>query len=244
MGFRWCGLRASLAHAHRDFPSRSHGPFAAGSKRLAGTVSQKHAWRAAIILLSADGVGTNDIIRRSGVPAIRRRHKARSTAPAAPCTSARWPRCTLTADGGAGARSSSSRSAWPPPPRRDPPARGPSGQPEAAVGGARPTTVGHAVANLKAAHAIAELIDFPDDIMTQHERRPAGGSFTTDGEMCASMPSLYRRPRRATVDPSPQLVAVRHRGPLRILLPTDLSAIGGWICHDFHQVGPGLWPHF
>lgn len=93
-----------------------------------------------------------------------------------------------------------------PPPRRDPPARGPSGQPEAAVGGVRPTTVGHTVANLKAAHAIAELIDFPDDIMTQHKRRPAGGSFTTDGEMCASMPSLYRRPRRATVDPSQQLL--------------------------------------
>jgi hypothetical protein len=31
--------------------------------------------------------------------------------------------------------------------------------------------------------------------------------------------------RRATVDPSPQLVAVGHRGPLRILLPADLSAI-------------------
>jgi transposase len=28
--------------------------------------SQKHAWRAAIILLSADGVGTNDIMRRTG----------------------------------------------------------------------------------------------------------------------------------------------------------------------------------
>ena len=28
--------------------------------------SQKHAWRAAIILSSADGVGTNDIMRRTG----------------------------------------------------------------------------------------------------------------------------------------------------------------------------------
>ena len=28
--------------------------------------SQKHAWRAAIILLSADGVGTNEIMRRTG----------------------------------------------------------------------------------------------------------------------------------------------------------------------------------
>jgi len=28
--------------------------------------SQKHAWRAAIVLLSADGVGTNEIMRRTG----------------------------------------------------------------------------------------------------------------------------------------------------------------------------------
>ena len=27
---------------------------------------QKHAWRAAIVLLSADGVGTNEIMRRTG----------------------------------------------------------------------------------------------------------------------------------------------------------------------------------
>ena len=31
----------------------------------------------------------------------------------------------------------------------------------------------HAVANLKAAYAIADLINFPDDIISQHERRPA-----------------------------------------------------------------------
>ena len=28
--------------------------------------SQKHAWRAAIVLLSADNVGTNEIMRRTG----------------------------------------------------------------------------------------------------------------------------------------------------------------------------------
>lgn len=32
--------------------------------------------------------------------------------------------------------------------------------------------VGHAVANLKVAHAFAELIDFPDDVVAHHERRP------------------------------------------------------------------------
>ena len=28
--------------------------------------SQKHAWRAEIVLLSADGIGTNEIMRRTG----------------------------------------------------------------------------------------------------------------------------------------------------------------------------------
>jgi hypothetical protein len=46
--------------------------------------------------------------------------------------------------------------------------------PKRAVGGVRPDhrQIGNAVANLKAAH--------DDDIMSQHERRPAGCSFTTD----------------------------------------------------------------
>ena len=39
--------------------------------RLEGVVrernaAQKHVWRAAIILLSADGVGTHEIMRRTG----------------------------------------------------------------------------------------------------------------------------------------------------------------------------------
>ncbi len=46
---------------------------------------------------------------------------------------------------------------------------------ESAIGGVRPKyrQIGHAVAKLKAAHAIPELIDFPDDIIAQHKRRPA-----------------------------------------------------------------------
>ena len=46
---------------------------------------------------------------------------------------------------------------------------------ERAIGGVRLEHghIGHPVAKLKAAHAIAELIDFPDDIIAQHERRPA-----------------------------------------------------------------------
>ena len=57
-------------------------------------------------------------------------------------------------------------------------ARGHAGQifgAERAIGGVRADHrhIGHAVAELKAAHAIAELIDFPDDIIAHHERRPA-----------------------------------------------------------------------
>jgi hypothetical protein len=45
--------------------------------------------------------------------------------------------------------------------------------PEGAVGGVRPDDrqIGHPVTKLKAAHALPELIDFPNDIIAQHERR-------------------------------------------------------------------------
>ena len=47
--------------------------------------------------------------------------------------------------------------------------------PECAIGGVRPEDrhIGYAVAHLKAAHALAELIDFPNDVIAQHQRRPA-----------------------------------------------------------------------
>ena len=43
-----------------------------------------------------------------------------------------------------------------------------------AIGGVRPNDghIGHPVAERKAAHVIAELIDFPDDIIAHYERRP------------------------------------------------------------------------
>jgi len=48
-----------------------HYPQAADRRRLTAlatdrTATQKHAWRAEIVLLSADGVGTNEIMRRTG----------------------------------------------------------------------------------------------------------------------------------------------------------------------------------
>jgi hypothetical protein len=47
--------------------------------------------------------------------------------------------------------------------------------PERAIGGIRPDHrhIGHAVAKLKAADAIAKLIDFPDHVIAHHEGRPA-----------------------------------------------------------------------
>ena len=58
---------ASLAHAHRI----SLTVFAADRRRLTALVKdrntpQKHVWRAEIVLLSADGLGTVAIMRRTG----------------------------------------------------------------------------------------------------------------------------------------------------------------------------------
>ncbi len=65
MGFSFLCDRASLAHAHRNiFHSQPrHRLESAVRDRNA---AQKHVWRAAIILLSADGVGTMEIMRRTG----------------------------------------------------------------------------------------------------------------------------------------------------------------------------------
>jgi hypothetical protein len=51
-----------------------------------------------------------------------------------------------------------------------------------AIGGIRSEHrhVGHAVAQLKSAHAIAELIDFPDDIVAHYKGWAAGGSLRVE----------------------------------------------------------------
>ena len=66
MGFPRFGLRASLAHAHRDF----HHDHAIRSQPPRNDYQRQQRvaearLRAAIVLLSADGVGTNDIMRRT-----------------------------------------------------------------------------------------------------------------------------------------------------------------------------------
>jgi hypothetical protein len=45
---------------------------------------------------------------------------------------------------------------------------------ECAISGVRSDhrQIGHAIADLKAVHVITELVDFPDDVIAHHERRP------------------------------------------------------------------------
>ena len=59
--------RAILAHAHWDFAFRFYRrPPAARRSLKDRNTPQKHVWRAEIVLLSADGIGTNEIMRRTG----------------------------------------------------------------------------------------------------------------------------------------------------------------------------------
>ncbi|BCH12630.1 hypothetical protein MesoLj131c_68880 (plasmid) [Mesorhizobium sp. 131-3-5] len=67
MGFPFAGEHASLAHAHRNIPHR----FVDRSPGLNPLIrdrnaAQKRVWRAEIILLSSDGVGTVEIMRQTG----------------------------------------------------------------------------------------------------------------------------------------------------------------------------------
>ena len=58
-----------------------HYPQTADRRRLTAlardrNATQKHVWRAEIVLLSADGVGTNEIMRRTGRQLGEERHSA------------------------------------------------------------------------------------------------------------------------------------------------------------------------
>jgi hypothetical protein len=87
---------------------------------------------------------------------------------------------------------------------------------ERAIGGVRADhgQIGHAVAKLKAAHGIAELIYFPDDIISQHERRPVGRSLRVGG--AGSTRRCTARSRRARGPaPRPGQPSAEERRPLR-----------------------------
>src|ERR1039458_2507384 len=60
-------MHASLAHANRNFHhSQACGSPPSESARAGSQHPHKHVWRAEIVLLSADGIGTNEIMRRTG----------------------------------------------------------------------------------------------------------------------------------------------------------------------------------
>ena len=68
-------------------------PQAADRRRLTAlatdrNATQKHVWRAEIVLLSADGVGTNEIMRRTGRQLGEERHSEHQ--PKAYCRGRRW----------------------------------------------------------------------------------------------------------------------------------------------------------
>jgi hypothetical protein len=68
------------SHANWNF----HYPQTADRRRLTAlardrNAAQKHVWRAEIVLLSADGVGTNEIMRRTGRQLGEERHYCRGT---------------------------------------------------------------------------------------------------------------------------------------------------------------------
>ena len=70
-----------------------HYPQTADRRRLTAlardrNAAQKHVWRAEIVLLSADGVGTNEIMRRTGRQLGEERHSEHQ--PEAYCRGHRW----------------------------------------------------------------------------------------------------------------------------------------------------------
>ena len=66
-GFPADSMHASLAHANRNFHySQACRPPPSEGARAGSQYPHKHVWRAEIVLLSADGVGTNEIMRRTG----------------------------------------------------------------------------------------------------------------------------------------------------------------------------------
>ena len=68
LGFPFFAARASLRDAHGKNPCPFRRPI---GRRLQALIkdrdaAQKHVWRAEIVLFTADGVGTNEIMRRTG----------------------------------------------------------------------------------------------------------------------------------------------------------------------------------
>src|SRR5215468_1682194 len=76
---------------------------------------------------------------------------------------------------------------------------------ERAIGGVRSDDrhVGHAVSELEAGHAIAELIDFPDDVVARHEGRTAAAPRERWRRITMSVYSMLDASTRTRTSPGP-----------------------------------------
>ena len=122
----------------------------------------------------------------------------------------------------------------------------PAGQavsPERAISGVRPyhRQIGYAVPNLKAAHAIAELIDFPDNIISQHERRPVGRSLRVEMATDQYIGVLHARGEHANPHLAPagrRQRSVDHLEPVGTAEAPDLNNAVARLSHVREQRSP------
>ena len=100
--------------------------------------------------------------------------------------------------------------------------------PERAIGGIRPDHrhIGHPVTYLKAAHALAELIDLPEDIVAHHERRPAAHGLRIEAAPDQYVSVLQTRGEHADPHLAPagrRQGSVSHIQPIGIAEAPDLN---------------------
>jgi hypothetical protein len=100
--------------------------------------------------------------------------------------------------------------------------------PQRAIGSVRPDHchVGHAVANLKAAHPIADLIDLADDVISHDERRPAAHCLRVEVAADHYIGVFHTRGKHADPHLAPaggRQGSVDHREPVGIAEAPDLN---------------------
>ena len=100
--------------------------------------------------------------------------------------------------------------------------------PERAIRGVRPDHchVGHAVANLKAAHAVAELINLADDVIAQHEGRLEAHRLGVEAAPDQHLGIVHARGEHADPDLAPagrRQRSVNHLQPVGTAEAPDLN---------------------
>jgi hypothetical protein len=112
--------------------------------------------------------------------------------------------------------------------------------PEGAIGGVRPDHghIRHAVANLKAANAIPELIDFADDVVPHHEGRPAAHGLRI--EVTPDQHVGVLQPRREHADPHLATAGHRQRsiGHLQPIRAAEAPDLKNPVARLSHQWSP------